>query len=42
MILNSTVVMGPVQKVLIRVELCGSGRVGLAIYGLGLNLENFP
>jgi len=21
---------------------CGSGRAGSAIYGLGLNLENFP
>jgi len=31
--------MGPGQKFLTRV---GSGAVGLAIYGSGLNKENFP
>jgi len=37
-------VMGPGQKFLTWVGsiFCGSGRVGSAIYGLGLNLENFP
>jgi len=29
------------SKNLGRVNFCGSGRVGSAIYGLGLNLENF-
>jgi len=37
-------VMGPGQKFLTRVGsiFCGSGRVGSAIYGLGLISENFP
>jgi len=37
-------VMGPGQKFLTRVGsiFCGSGWVGSAIYGLGLNFKNFP
>jgi len=42
-------VMGPGQKILTRVgsgqffvARVGSGQVGSAIYGLGLNLKNFP
>jgi len=36
--------MGPGQKFLTQVGsiFCDSGWVGSAIYGLGLNLENFP
>jgi len=39
-------VMGPGQKFFVpgrvRSIFCGSGQVGSAIYGLGLNSENFP
>jgi len=40
----SSLVMGPGQKILTRVGsiFCGSGWVGSAIKGCGLNLENFP
>jgi len=40
----SILVMGPGQNFLTLVGsiFCGLGRVGSAIYGLGLNYENFP
>jgi len=38
----SDLVMSPGQKLLTQVGSIFVARVGSAIYGLGLNLENFP